>query len=281
MKKIKRKLKFFLDTVVKSLTKFSYYKEIEKAKFSFSLKYLFFLFYILSLITSIVLAASLAVLVIPNAPKFISLVESKAISIYPDNLVVDIKNGQVASNQIEPYFITLPNSGDHFITIDTKADPRNYKNEKTAILITKDSVVVPDKNNTAYRVYPIDPSTNFTINKSSYEKVVSQIIPYLKYAEPALIVIALLLVFVWPVIAAAFSLIAQLVYLAIFSAIFFIITKLMKKDLKFKKIYQFTIHASTLPILLSFIVSAIGIHMPSLLGSAILFVFMTLVINER
>jgi len=32
MKRIKAKLKFFFDVLIKSLTKFSYYKEIKKAK---------------------------------------------------------------------------------------------------------------------------------------------------------------------------------------------------------------------------------------------------------
>ncbi len=286
MKRIKTKLKFFFDVVVKSLTKFSYYKEIKKAKFSFSLKYLFFLFYILSLITSIVLSVSLAVLVIPNVPKFVSLVESKAGSVYPEKLVVDIKNGIVSTNQVEPYFIDAPanflgnTNSNHLITFDTKASPSSIKDEKTAILVTKDSVVVSDANS-SYKVYPIDVSTNFTINKTNYQKLVSQITPYLRYIQPLLIAIAILLLLVWPLIAAAFSLIAELIYLLIFSSLFFLVTKLMKKNLEFKKIYQFAMHASTLPILLSFIVSSIGIHMPFLLGSAILFVFMILVINEN
>ena len=83
MKKVSQKIKFFFDTVVKSLTKFTYYKDIERANFKFSLKYLFFLFYVMSLITSIVFASSLAVLVLPKVPAFVSSFSTKANSLYP------------------------------------------------------------------------------------------------------------------------------------------------------------------------------------------------------
>jgi hypothetical protein len=39
-------------------------------------------------------------------------------------------------------------------------------------------------------------------------------------------------------------------------------------------------HAASLPILIGILASSLGIHVPFLLGSAILFVFMILVINE-
>jgi hypothetical protein len=287
LKKAGRKLKFFFDVVVKSLTKFDYYNEIRKAKFKFSVKYLFFLFYILSLVTSIIFAASIAILVIPNVPKFVNQFQSKANSLYPEGLVINVKNGIVSTNEKEPYSIDtlnqfkLNNGYDHFITIDTKADPSNIKNENTAILITKDSVVTIDKNKeNAYQVYPIDTSTNYVINKNSYLEVISKISPYFKYIEPVLIALIILSILLWPVIGGAISLTGQLIYLVIFSAIFFVVIKLMKKNLSFKKLLQLAMHAATLPILLSFIVSSLGIQMPFMLGSAILFVFMILVVNN-
>ncbi|CAN5290989.1 hypothetical protein BH10PAT1_BH10PAT1_7610 [soil metagenome] len=79
---------------------------------------------------------------------------------------------------------------------------------------------------------------------------------------------------------AALSLGTELIYLLIISAIFFLVVKAMKKHLTFKKLYQLSMHAATLPILLGFIVAAIGIQMPFLLGSAILFIFMILVLNQ-
>jgi len=285
MKKVTRKLKFFLDVLVKSLTKFPYYKEVKKANFKFSLKYLFFLFYIISLITSIVFAASISILILPKVPAFVASFENKAKSLYPEGLVVNVKNGVVTTNTKEPYFVDSLNTlglnkgYDHFLTIDTKATASDIKNDSTVILVTKDSVATIDSNST-YKIYQIDPTSNLTIDKASYLKVVSQISPYLKYIMPGLIALVVLLILVWPILGAALALIAEFVYLLLFALIFFVVVKVMKKDLSYKKTLQLSMHAATLPILLGFVVGSLGIQMPFLLGTAILFIFMILVVRE-
>lgn len=285
MSKIRFKIKFFFDVLVKSLTKFDFYNEIKKTKLSFSLKYLFFLFYLTSLVGSIFFAVSLSAFVLPKVPSFISTLSAKANSFYPEGLEVNIKDGKVTTNQKEPYYIsTLDSLGlsknfDHLITINTKADPSNIKDEKTAVLITKDSVVTMESDS-SYKVYPIDTKANYKIDKDVYTKLVSQVLPYLRYIEPGIIVIVIILLLIWPFIGAAFSMFWELIYLLIFSAVFFLVLKIMKKELAFKKLYQLTIHAATLPILLGLVVSSLGIQMPPFLGSAILFVYMILVVNH-
>ncbi len=238
-----------------------------------------------SLIGSIIFAVSISVLVLPKVPGFVSTFESKASSLYPKGLVVKIQNGLVSTNVKEPYSIDSLNQLNvtkgysHFITIDTNASPSDIKADNTAVLVTKDSVVTIDSTN-SYKVYQIDPKTNLTIDQNSYNKLLSQISPYLKYIEPGLIGLVIVSVLIGPLLGAALSLIGQLIYLLIFTAIFFVVVKLMKKNLSFKKLLQLSIHGSTLPILLGFIVSSIGIQMPFMLGSAILFVFMILVVNQ-
>ena len=118
------------------------------------------------------------------------------------------------------------------------------------------------------------------VDQVSYNGALSKVKPYIKYIEPALIILIVLSILVWPIIATAFSLIGQLICLLIFTPLFFIAVKLMKKNINFKKLYQMAMHASTLPILLTLVVTSFGIHMPFLLGSAILFVFMILVVNQ-
>ncbi|HWA52403.1 MAG TPA: DUF1189 family protein [Patescibacteria group bacterium] len=286
MNKIVKKIKFFFDVLVKSLTKFQYYKEIKKAKFSFSVKYLFFLFYLVSLIGSIVFAGSLGAIVLPKVPGFINTFESKANSLYPTGLVVTIKDGKVSTNEKEPIYIDslnqfgLAKNYAHSLTIDTNASPSDIKNKNTAVLVTADTIVTVDNTGTGFQSYPIDKSTNTTINQGEYNKLITQISPYLKYIEPGIIILIILSIVIWPFIAAGLSLAGQLIYLLIFTAIFYLILKLMKKEYTFKKLLQLDMHGSTLPILLSFIVAAVGIQMPPLLGSAILFVFMMIVINQ-
>ncbi len=267
------KLKLFLAVAKKSLTSFPYYKEITKAKFSFSVKYLFFLFYLLSLVGSLIFASTVVLFVLPAAPAFIDNVKSKADTFYPKALVVDVKDGIVSTNVREPYVIA------DLLTIDTTAKVEDIKDTQTPALVTKNAVVIKDKN-TSFRVYTIDPGTNLTIDKAGYDQVVAKVTPLLQYAVPAIIVLLILSVLLWPLLAGALSLVWQLLYLLLFSALFFLLVKLMKKDLKFKKLYQLAIHASTLPILLAFVTSSLTIQMPVLLGTAILFVFMILVVNQ-
>lgn len=285
MAKIIQKIKFFFDILVKSLTKFEYYKEIKKANFKFSLKYLFSLFYVISLIGSLIFATSIGILVLPKVPTFVTVFEQKAKSLYPVGLVVNVKNGMITTNQKEPYSLdtlnqfNLGNAKKHLVTIDTSANPSDIKNENTQVLVTKDSVTVLKSDN-SYQVYPIDTSANYTINQKGYEDLLAKLSPYLKYIEPAVIILILLAVLIWPIIAAFLSLVFKLIYLLIFTGVLFLVIKLMKKELPFKKLYQLAMHASTLPILLGLVVSTLGIQMPFLLGSAVLLVFMILVINH-
>jgi hypothetical protein len=146
-------------------------------------------------------------------------------------------------------------------------------------LVTKNKVITVDSNN-SYKVYPIDDTINDTITKPSYDSIINKITPYLKYIEPALIILIILSILIAPFALAAFSLVGELIYLAIFSAIFFLIIKLMKKAYSYKKVFQLSIHAATLPILLGFVATTLGIQIPFLLGTGILFVFMFLVINQ-
>lgn len=279
------RIKSFFDTLVKSLTKFEFYREILKLKFSFSLRYLFFLFYLVSLVTSIVFAVSILVLILPKLPQVVSTVYNKAATLYPPGLVVSVKNGVLSTNEKEPYYVDslsqlgLSKGVSHFITIDTNANPSDIKNENTQVLVTRDAFVTLDRNN-SYQVYPIDTKTNVTIDANFYKKILTQILPYLRYLEPGLIILLILSLLVWPFVAAAFSLLIELIYLFIFSAVFFLVVKLIKKKLTFAKTYQLVMHGATLPILLGFVVGTFGIHMPFLLPSAILFVFMILVTNQ-
>lgn len=284
MKKLIQKLKLFFDRVVKSLTKFKYYKEIEKANFKFSLKYLFVLFYFISLISSIIFAVSASIWFMPRIPQFVASFEKEANSLYPSDLVVTVKDGNISTNQKEPYSIDTLNklnlNGDyeHFVTIDTSAEASDIKDKNTQILITKNEIVTLDDE--SYKVYPIDETANLVVDKNSVQALISQVSPYLKYIEPLAIIILIASVLLFPFIGAGLALIGQLIYLLIFTCILFVTAKIMKKNLEYKKLYQLSMHGSTLPILLTLVVSTLGITMPFLLGTAILLIFMILVLNQ-
>src|SRR3989344_4178481 len=144
MKKIKR----FFTIFKRSLLDPKYYHDILKAKFSFSLKYLYTLLFFLALIHALIFSAQIAVF-IPLIPRFIETAKTVVQNTYPDELVITIKDGQLSTNVKEPYSIPLPKEfpdifDQNLITIDTKAQVSDYPKYQSLALVTKDSIAFFD-----------------------------------------------------------------------------------------------------------------------------------------
>ncbi len=253
------KLKTFFRTFVKSLTQPSYYKEILKTKFSFSFKYLAFLVFLISLFTTVKFAFS----VLPlrsQLPGLVEKIRSTIVSTYPDKLVVSIKSGKIFTNVKEPYFIDVPSEKKmHFIVIDTKGKVEDYKKYNSLVLVTDSLVVVPNSNeNISYKVYPLqdilkDTPDGVLLNKEIYQKLSSQVMPYVDKLPVYLTGLFILIVVISPFLATVFMLGWYMAGLLLFSVLFLIIAKLMKKDLSYSEVYRLSMHAITLPILVSLV----------------------------
>jgi len=280
------KFKTFFRTLYRSVVDFNYYADILKAPFSFSLKYLFLLLFLVQFLNGIIMAKNIAT-VIPKLPKFIEEVKTTAQGFFPKDLVVTFNNGKVRTNVDEPYFIDLPKNlfgkeelKGHFITIDTKAAVEDIKKYDTAVLLTKNAFVFPDKNQ-GYRVQFLnDMKGYFMIDQTVYKKILGQGLPYLNYL-PLLVYLSIAAaLIVWPFFSSAFALLGKLIYLLIFSLILLVTAKIMSKNLGYKKVYQLAMHASTLPVIISFVSGLTGFIIPSLSLSAVLLLFMIFVFSK-
>lgn len=277
------KLKAFWHIFKKSISSFSYYKEIVKTKFSFSLKYLFFLLFIVSLLSGIRFSLEIGSL-IPKIPNFVNEVRTSAQNFYPKELVVKVQEGLISTNVNEPYYLDLPNVVDnHFITIDTKAKAEDILKYKTVILVTKDSLVTFDKES-SYRVYPLNElnkdntQSSFVIDKNAYDTIIAKLLPYLDFLPALAIGLILLSIIVWPFIAAIFALLGKLIQLFFISVIVWLISKILRSKLEFWKIYQMSMHAITIPVILVLIFNLLGYAGPPFIPSIILIVFLVRVI---
>lgn len=248
------KLRTFATTFRKSLTDLSYYKDILKAPLSFSIKYIFFLVFVLSLIYSFTLAGSIS-LKLPQIPAFAQKLKASISDFYPGELVLKIKNGELETNVIEPYYIDLgekysdSNFG-HFITIDTGATSEQYESYHTAFLVTKKSIVFHDQKG-GYRVQPLSEiKDTIFIDKNAYDKIIKNFLPILDYMSLAATVLIILLVTLIPFSIAFFWGIAILAYLIFAAFLVFLIAKLLKKSLTFSQVYRLSIHGMTLPLIL-------------------------------
>ncbi len=293
-KAILRKPKTFARTYWKSLTNPSYYKDIKEAKLSFSIKYLFFLFLIVSFIVG--LGISLRILgFISQSPKFVGDTKNFVIETYPDELKLTLKENKITTNVKEPYFIDLKEDKktsiqpfDHLITINTKGKAEDIKEYDSLFLITADNLIVSEGSPSAsYRVVPLNEALSkipngISMDKTLFTSVLESFTPYLiKFLPRIIVAISLLVLILYPFLRGTFGFIFQVIFLLPISLLLFILVKILKKNLSFAKTYQMSLHGATIPVTLSFIFTFPSLYpLITIVSWLVFFVFMFLVISK-
>lgn len=277
---MRRKLKTFFRTLKRSAIDLEYYKDVIKAPFSFSLKYHLFLLFLVTFFSGIRFAVLLSG-VIPTLPLFIENAKSGARELYPAELVVELKDGEITTNVEEPYVIDLPQAwggGKNFIRIDTNASIDDFEQYDTLVLVTKKSFVAKDED--GYKVYPFSDykGGNYTLTADEYSRLVDPLLPLLDFLPAIAVVLIIIGIFIWPFIGSFLWLLWNLLWFLIPALILLIIVKLAKRNLRFGQAYQIVIHAFTLPILISFALGLIDSGLPTFISTAIAVVFGILVI---
>jgi hypothetical protein len=265
------KLKTFSRTFVKSLTSPSYYKDILKAKPSFSFKYLIFLLLIINLVLGVRFAVS-AFNLLPQIDPFLKEAKVVITDLYPEKLIVTIRKAKITTNVKEPYFIGFPEkvgtfgSYKYLLTIDTKGKVDDYVKDASLFLLTSENLVVPDENET-YKVIPLSEElarvpdgTKFA--RAQWDEMIKLIDPYLAkvsgIAEAGLIVLSILL----PFVMTASSLVWKLVYLLVWALPLWLLAKILKKKLSYGETYRLSMHGLTLPLLIGFGLTLLGLYLP-------------------
>lgn len=279
------KLKTWFYVFKRSLTDPSYYKELEKTKLSFSLKYLYLLLIFVFLITGVQFAI-LAFAVLPTLPSKINEYKQSLIKDYPEGLEIKINNGELSTNQKEPFYVNFPQTRKlmnfkektNLITIDTKGDINEYPTYNTFILVGKKYIVAPDDNN-SYKLYPLDSEGQTVINKAAYLNFFTKADPFIQALPNIIFAMSLAAFTIFPFFAAGFSLLGKLSYLLILTLFLLLIAALMKKKYKFSTLYRLGIHGLTLPILVGSLLGLFGIFIPWLY-TLLFLVWMGVVLNK-
>ncbi len=260
----------FLKKVKSSVYDPLYYSEILNMNFGGSLKY----FFKLSLLLALVGAVYLSFVSIPKVNSFISTFGDRVVDAYPAELEVRLKNGLVSTNVVEPYIIPLPKDDfnseysksnyENLIVIDTKSDLSldKFNAYNTVVLLTKNAVLTRDKGKIT--ITELKGTSDLTINRDKLVYWVGKVTPFVKklpYIIPVIVFTGLFLYF-------AFS----LFYLLFVALLVFIIGKIRKLGLSYKKSYQISLHAITLPLILSMVSWFVNIKMFFLLPTIILLV---------
>ena len=266
-----QKVKHFFDILWRSLTDREYYAEILRSSFSFSAKYLLLLLFILSFVSILRMVLQF----LPNFSKVeqgIQDLKTTMGTLYPEGLVLTISKGQLSTNVKEPFFLDLPirwmaeieEMGKHFVAIDTRGSPEDFPKYESAFLVTK-STVVFKRQNDGYQMQPLsDLKQDMTIDKKSYDALVSKLTPYLNTIQPLIGVFLVLAVFFGPILFMFFGFIGKLTYLLFATLILFLVAKITNVQHTYKELYRLSMHGITLPILVNYVLSVFGLSVPFL-----------------
>ncbi len=273
------KLFTFIRTFWKSISSFSYYKEVVAARFAFSFKY----FLLFSFLLGTILTVSISTVVIPTVGNFINRLSKRIYDLYPPNLIVTLKNGEVTTNAAEPIRVPIPfelftdvppavsdQKQTYLVTLDTKAQLADFQTSQSLLFVTKDTLVMQD-NNGGYRVYPLKDTADFTLDKSKIDAFLRQITPLFKYV-PLLLVSLFFFMFV------VILPISRLVSLVFLTVPLLIAAQLLKVSLSYKKLYQLGLHGLTLPALIQISMSVFGLNSPIPFFNSLLYLLYGLII---
>lgn len=265
-----RRLKTFFYSLKKTLIDLEYYQDIAQANFWFSFKYLWFLLLIIIFIQGLSLGNKYLKnrpTIKPTIDQAITYVEK----VYPDNLEIKIKNGQLQTNVKEPYIFSLNEKevveDKSLLIIDTKGSIENYPQYNTYILATKNAIIYPSKVNrdkieqTSVFFFS-SLKQDFTLNQKIVNDFLNTIKPYtskILYFIDLLVLIGILIFislgsFIW--------LTMIMITLLILTFFVWLINLIFKKGHSYKTLYQIGMHAFTWPIIINEITRYLGITIP-------------------
>lgn len=274
-----QKLITFYRTFWKSVSSFSYYRDVVAAPFSFSIKY----FLMFSLLLGIILTTGVSLLILPPVDNFLTRLKERTSTLYPPDVTITLKDGQLSTNTVGPLRFPIPyelltdvppavsdQNQVYLLTIDANAQIEDYKKSQSLIFVTKNSVVVTDARDET-RIYDLKEFGDIVVNKEAVDRITGQILPYLKFI-PFVIVIVLALVFIL-----LLTLIRAL-SLVFLTLILLPIARLMHLNFSPAKLYQIGLHAHTLPTLIQTLMLTFGLLVPVPFFGSLLFLLYTLVI---
>jgi len=270
-------MKFFSD-VKNSIYNPQYYQGLISKPFSYSLKYFFVVIILLSALATVFFSFN----VIPGIASGIVAVKSNILQYYPDNLEISIKGGKVSTNAQEPYIIKAAAGNDtqkeissfkNVLVIDTKTDfsLSQFKNYKTYALLGREDFAYYEKDN-EIKIISLAGMPDFTLNKDKILSFFSKVEPWL----PLLYHPACILFFFGGIFLG--MCLGYLIYLLLAALLIWLVAKIKKLGIGYKKSYQLGLHLLTVPLAVNFLVyTVLGAFVPNLFHVPFMFTVILLV----
>jgi len=217
-----------------------YYNDVIKARFSFSLKYFFVFYFLLSILGSLVFTLRTK----PLLERLVSSTVTDLESSYPEDLVLEFTKDSLAVSGVEEPFSfpfssaleteALSEEYDSFIAIDTQSQ------DNRAAMVTLNSkdftLLYPDGRKQTTNYSDIEP--NVTLTKS----LVREQLPVIQAAIQEIFTVLPFVIFF---INAVFTPLLMLGVLLILSGFVYLAIQFGKREISYKKVYQLSLHTIT------------------------------------
>ncbi len=268
-----QKIKTFLRSFWLSCTSPTYYAEIIRTHFSFSLKYLL----VFQFLTTLVIATFILV---PLSQINVLGILDTVKNVYPQDLEITVDDGRLSINQPLPYRIPLPVIMEDQMRperwADDKADLRyiavfdsdsniqgvdDVLSEDAFVVVTETTIYTRDGDGKGLRVNQIPDGESFQLNPDMVNQAFGKITGS-TFVQQKLYVPLLGLFFI--VVVLPVMIVASLILVAVYGFLVLIMTRLLKgwmlagQVLSYTKAVQVSIHSLTLINVLHFVLRGLG-----------------------
>lgn len=253
-------MKQLIEHIKKSIYGPEYYRELFARPLSFSFKYYGGFVMLLALLLTITYSIPL----VPLVSSTLRDLPQNFAAYYPDELEVPIVNGIATTTVPQPFYLPIPAifkdelrrefGVEHLGVIDTTSPIalEKYREHRALFWIAEDALVMRGERD-EMRVNAFDPNVNFTLSEQSLLGVINSLQPYFKFIVP-LVVLAIF-------VGLCFAFAINLVYLLFPALIIYIAMLITKPKWTYGTAFQVCLHATTLPLLISALLSPLGFNL--------------------
>lgn len=239
-----KKLKTFLYVLKNSVSSPKYYNDIVKTKINFSIKY----FLALSFLVSVISVIGYSIIYLP---KYISEINTAYQSIeegFPEDLVIEFKNGSWSTNKEGPVIIKQIELGgdsklpENLFVFDKEGTIEKIDEYNTMFLVNSENILYKTDAE-GIVAQPLKNIPNGTLDKNLLNekmRTIDKVVELLPFLLPLALFIPTFL----------FEYVGGSIFIILLSALGVYIASIStKKKIDFKSAFQICIHASTIPMI--------------------------------
>lgn len=277
----------FVPTLVTVLTKPTEYENLSARSFAAGWYYLYGVLALLCLFFFVAYWTPTLYFtareVIRQAPEVIQ----QARASYPAGLVTTIREGKLSINQPGPIHFDLGRDGGdangprHFLAIDPAGTVETYASYRTMVLVTEKLIIMPRSGGRSLQVLPLDQAQDLTIDQAAYERGLDRLSSATRYIPAFFWGLAILLLFLVPLIGALFWSVYLMAYLAIVSLVTLLVARAYKRAMDYATAYRFGFYALTYPLIAQTLASTIGYPLPPFSFSLVFLAIVVIVFSAR